>query len=357
MDTRRDYFLTHFQLRNVLACPSRTEAFYPTQYGIQCYNVMARTTKSAIRTTQKSSLTTLAAGYGVLIGGTLNGGYLLKPLDMSSSVNHTEGTITRDPNGLTCHMELCMPKSSGPQVAIASNDSYFRIMDLQTEKFVGVSKQKHAINCTALGPHRRMRAMVGDWRGVDIYDGETGKKVQELKGRETDNGFACAWSEDGWTLATASEDRGVRIWDARKWVDSNGKGNPLCILRSELATARSLHFSPLGSGKPVLVACEEADYINIIDAQMFSDNQRLDVIGELGGASFTNEGQDLNVLVCDPHRGGILQLERTALEAEPAVCRLSRLRPDREENMWYPTQGKTKGLRRNWDFREPLGIF
>ena len=85
-----------------------------------------------------------------------------------------------------------------------------------------------------------------------------------------------------------------------------------------MAGVRGLRFSPVGSGKRVLVAAEEADYINIIDAQNFCSKQSFDIFGEIGGIAFTNGGQDLMALCCDRVRGGLIQLERCRVGAESA---------------------------------------
>lgn len=83
-----------------------------------------------------------------------------------------------------------------------------------------------------------------------------------------------------------------------------------------MAGVRSLRFSPIGSGQRVLVAAEEADFINIIDARTFRSKQTLDIFGEIGGISFANDGQELTVLCCDGVRGGLLQLERCGVGRE-----------------------------------------
>ena len=167
----------------------------------------------------------------------------------------------------------------------------------------------HALNCTALSPDKRLRVMVGDLREVLITDAETGQVLQSLEGHR-DFGFACDWASDGWTIATGNQDKTIRIWDARMWKDTRGESINLAVIRSEMAGVRSLRFSPLGSGKRVLLAAEEADVVNIIDAQTFDTKQTIDVIGELAGVSFTNAGQDAIVLSSDPVRGGIIRLER-----------------------------------------------
>jgi hypothetical protein len=86
-----------------------------------------------------------------------------------------------------------------------------------------------------------------------------------------------------------------------------------------MAGVRSLKFSPAGSGQPVLVAAEDADFINIIDAQTYDSKQTIDIFGNIGGIAFTNEGRDLNVFCCDPARGSLMQFERCGREVEPLL--------------------------------------
>lgn len=77
-----------------------------------------------------------------------------------------------------------------------------------------------------------------------------------------------------------------------------------------MAGVRKLKFSPLGSGKRVLVAAEPADIIDVIDGETFASKQTLSFFGEIGGFDFTNNGQDLIVANCDPSRGGLMAFER-----------------------------------------------
>lgn len=265
------------------------------------------------------ALSALDAGCGVLVGGTFNGDYYVKSLDCDEKTKFTEGQITSDFSGITNHISIYRPRrSSGPVAAIASNDCGFRVIDITTEHIISETMYPFALNCSALSPDHRLRAAVGDHSRVLITNADTGEVLQQLSGHR-DYGFACDWSEDGWTVATGFQDRGVKIWDARKWCNSSGVSTPLCTLRSEMASVRGLRFSPLGSGRSVLVAAEEADYVNLIDAQTFASKQMIDVFGEIGGVSFTNEGQNLNVLCCDTHRGGLLQLERCGGRPEPIL--------------------------------------
>lgn len=331
MSIRKDVCLAHFQLRSVLACPTRTHAYYPTRQGVARMNLASRKSETFMKlrdfSPSSAGVSTVDAGCGVLMCGTFNGDYYMKNLDASDKQAYTEGQITSDISGITNHIKIHKPRRScGPAAAIASNDHGFRLLDLETQKFVQETMYPFALNCTAVSPDRRLRAVVGDHFNVLITNADTGEVLRELGGHR-DYGFACDWSDDGWTVATGFQDMAVKIWDARRWCNSSGISTPLCTVRTEMAGARSLHFSPLGSGPPVLVAAEEADFVNVIDAKTFRYKQEIDIFGEIGGVAFANDGQDLNVLCCDMQRGGLLQLQR---------CRSRRgfLRQYDEESLW-----------------------
>ncbi|KAF1730166.1 putative WD repeat-containing protein C2A9.03 [Beauveria bassiana] len=314
MHIRRDVCLAHFQLRSVLACPTRTHAYYPTPQGIARMNLASGKSETFMNTRDFPAagavISTVDADCGVLMCGTFNGEYCIKRLDAPEKHAYTEGQITSDPGGITNHIKIHKPRRScGPAAAIASNDHGFRLLDLETQTIVQEKRYPFALNCTAVSPDRRLRTVVGDHFNVLITNADTGEVLQELGGHR-DYGFACDWSDDGWTVATGFQDMAVKIWDARRWCNTSGQSTPLCTIRTEMAGARSLRFSPLGSGPPVLVAAEEADFVNIIDAKMFHYRQEIDVFGEIGGIAFANDGQDLNVLCCDSQRGGLLQLQR-----------------------------------------------
>ncbi|KAF5006879.1 hypothetical protein FDECE_6766 [Fusarium decemcellulare] len=335
---RQDVYLAHFQLRSILACPSRTQAYYPGMRGVNRINPVSGKTELALNNSDVTGLgaliSTLDANHGVLLAGTFNGEYYLKNLDSEDKKLWTDGQITQSMGGITNHVQIHMARrSSGPVAAISSNDDGFRVMDLATEKFVMQTRYRFPLNCSRISPDGRLRVMVGDDFKVLITDADTGQIQQELAGHR-DYGFACDWSDDGYTVATGFQDKGVKIWDARRWCDSRGISTPLCTIRSEMAGVRNLRFSPVGSGERVLVAAEEADFVNIINAQTFSTKQTVDVFGEIGGVAFTNDGQDLNMLVSDHHRGGLLQLERCGVGPEPYFRNSWKRFTDLETDQW-----------------------
>lgn len=313
MDLRGDVRLLHFQLRNILGCASRTAAYYPCVSGtIRELDPTTGQSKNAMkfRNTEDAAVSTLTAEEGILMTGGFHGTYRYRSIGTGDDDSCYNGRLTDHVSGITNHVQVhSSRRSSTPLAAFASNDYGFRMVDLARNEIVLDKMYDHALNCTALSPDKRLRVMVGDLREVLITDAETGQVLQSLEGHR-DFGFACDWASDGWTIATGNQDKTIRIWDARMWKDTRGESINLAVIRSEMAGVRSLRFSPLGSGKRVLLAAEEADVVNIIDAQTFDTKQTIDVIGELAGVSFTNAGQDAIVLSSDPVRGGIIRLER-----------------------------------------------
>lgn len=314
---RSDVHLSHFQLRSVLACPSRSQVYYATRRGINRLNPVSKRSDLVMNVrflgSSQRTVTALDATSEVLVGGTFNGDYCIKPIHAEDTQRPSEGQITGDSGSITTHIQIHTPRrSSSPVAAIASNDNGLRMLDLTTEQFISESFYASALNCSAISPDRRLRVLVGDTPNISIVNADTGAVEVTLKGHR-DYGFSCDWSDDGVTVATGFQDKRIKIWDARKWTDSSGNSTPVMSILCELSSARSLKFSPLGSGEPVLVAAEEADYVNIIDGKTFRKKQTIDIFGEVGGVAFAEDGQQLNVLVSDTRRGGLIQFDRCGL--------------------------------------------
>lgn len=323
MDLTQKPHYAHFQLRNLVACTSQNSVYYSGHSKIYQSRPLFRQkhlkldlTDPYVQSANPDAngdtgilITTLAANHGILIAGGFGGEYALSSTTTMSK-GHTEGLITEHGNSITNHIDLIQNRhSSTPQAIISSNDYYIRVLDTETEKFVHEKCFNFSPNCSATSPDSRLRVMVGDKRNVYILNAETSQVLHKLSGH-TDYGFACAWADNGYHVATGNQDKMVRIWDARMWTDSNGKGKVLKTVSSELTAIRSLKFSPVGSGKRVLVAAEQADIINIIDAETYDTKQTLDFYGEILGTSFSPDGQGLFVGVNDPLRGGVMEFER-----------------------------------------------
>ncbi|KAI0442229.1 WD40 repeat-like protein [Xylaria telfairii] len=338
MDLRTDVRLLHFQLRNIMGCASRTAVYYPCISGtVRRLDPTTGIVKTAMRfkTSDDAQVSTLAAEEGMLVTGSFYGTYRYRRLETEDESCYYDGRLTDHTSGITNHVQVNSSRSSStPVAAFASNDYGFRMVDLTRNEIILDKMYDHALNCTALSTDKRLRVMVGDRQDVLITEAETGKILVNLRGHR-DFGFACDWAPDGWTLATGNQDKSIRIWDARMLENSRGESVPVSVIRTEMAGVRSLRFSPLGSGKRLLLAAEEADVINIIDAQTFNSKQTVDVFGELAGVSFTNAGQEVVALSSDPVRGGVLCLSRCDAGAEDTFD----YTPRRYSRDWWRTSG------------------
>ncbi|KAI0200333.1 WD40 repeat-like protein [Astrocystis sublimbata] len=313
MDLRNDVRLLHFQLRNIMGCASRTAVYYPSITGtVRKLDPTTGVVETAMKfkTSEDAQVSTIAAAENMLVAGSFYGTYRYRPLEAEDESRCYDGKLTDHASGITNHVQVHSSRySSTPVAAFASNDYGFRMVDLARNEMILDNMYDFALNCTALSPDKRLRAMIGDLQEVLITDAERGGILEKLEGHR-DFGFACDWAPDGWTVATGNQDKSIRIWDARMWKNSRGESNVVSVIRTEMAGVRSLQFSPLGSGKRLLLAAEEADVVNIIDAQTFNGKQTIDIFGELAGVSFTSGGQEVVALSSDPVRGGVLRLSR-----------------------------------------------
>lgn len=321
MNFKHKIHLSHFQLRNLIACSSRNNVFLAgharviqtnPNYGQRC--IAMNLSEPEVQPTHGPAwaavkISTIAAKHGILIAGGFHGEYGMMALNQPDS-KHVEGLVADHPNCITNHIQINLNRQSGlPEAVIVSNDNGIRTLDCTTNKFTRYHEYEHAINCSAQSPDHRLRVLVGDTCDVMICNAETGEILQKLGGH-CDYGFACDWADNGWHVATGNQDKLVKIWDARMWKKSDGKPNPLATIASTMAGVRSLRYSPLGSGKRVLVASEPADIISVIDAETYESKQTLDMFGEIAGTDFSPDGQSIFVGVHDNLRGGLMEFEK-----------------------------------------------
>lgn len=313
MHLDRKAHLSHFQLRHLICASSKNAVFMASSDRVLCADLESDSEccimdfskpcpESNIHSMQR--VTTLTARHDILVAGGFKGDYALKSLLADDESPHTLGTITHHLNGITNHVHTFLDRRSGlPRAVFSNNDSFVRVLDCQTNRFVHEHDLGWAVNCTATSPDTRLRLIVGDSRSPWIVDAESGDRVAKLP-NHTDFGFACAWSSNGYHMATGNQDRIVQVWDARKW------NKPLHLLATDLAGVRAMEFSPLGGGPPTLALAEPADFVSVVDAQLFEQRQRFEFLGEIGGVSFVPDGSKLFVAVTDDAHGGLVELDR-----------------------------------------------
>lgn len=252
---------------------------------------------------QGASISTLAADSNFSVMGGFCGQYLIKT---SKTGALSSGYITSD---ITTHISIVPPEVSAnpPSIVFSSNDGYLRTLDIGRNKFINEFHTEIPVNCSAYNPQNSsMRLFVGDSDSSAILDTKSGKIIGKLNGH-LDHGFACAWSSDGYTIATGNQDGTVRVYDTR-----NSKTPLRSILSSRMNDAiRSMCFDESGQ---YLAFAEPVDYVSVIETGDFQKQQYLDHFGEIVGIGFTSDGNGigstLTVGVTDPGIGCIVQYER-----------------------------------------------
>lgn len=330
MDMKRRPHFSHFQLRHNLAATSKNAIFYtnrPQQHDavsawdafrsqhktIVCFNPETGTEECAMDVKKRYNkdapkickIHTLTAGNGVLVAGSFEGVYAMKSLSADFESAPVIGTIGTGGDVSTNHIHTHLDRQSGlPRVVFDSNDRSVRILDCTTSNWVACHNYPYQVNCSTTSPDGRLRLLNGDDCKPIVANAETGKTLAKLPGHN-DFGFACDWAPDGITMATGHQDGLVKVWDARKLNQS------IATIAMEQAGCRSLHFSPLGSGKRVLVLAEPADFVHIVDGQTFESKQTIDFFGEISGISMPPDGSKLYIANADAKYGGLMEFERS----------------------------------------------
>ena len=249
-----------------------------------------------------------------MIGG-FDGEYALRRL-ASQDTSTVVGFATRAPNGIINHCDIPYSGKHAYHAVLSCNDNQIRVLDIETNTFLHnpTSGDSHSgqasghsypwpINCTSTSPDGRLRVVVGDTPDVTITNAETGRCERLLKGHY-DFGFACAWSPDGTTVATANQDCLVNIYDTRTWrtlktFEAHGPG---CY--------RSMKFSPVGGGSKCLLLAESADRVTAVNATNYNECQTKTFYGEVAGVDFVPDGSSFWVANSDEKFGGMMNYER-----------------------------------------------
>jgi WD40 repeat protein len=242
----------------------------------------------------------------MIIAGGYRGEYALRDLYSEYGTDPIKGNVSNDRSAMTNHIHTFTSRTSGyPQAVFCSNDKYVRSLDCQTNSFVNIMSYDTVCNCAATSPNGRLRLLVGDFEGSVIADVDSGRTLEHLGGHNA-HGFACAWADDDIHVATAAQDCHILVWDARNWRQ------PLADIACEGTYATSLSFSPVGSGKRLLIAAEAADAVNIIDAETYDSKQVLDFFGDIAGTTLSADGSELFVSNSDREFGGLMSFQRTS---------------------------------------------
>ncbi|KAF2432932.1 WD40 repeat-like protein, partial [Tothia fuscella] len=314
MNMEHRAWIDHYQLRNLMVSTSHSDVYYVARSRIMHTNsssvrascVMDLTdpwTSSSIQAGE-FRVTALASAADILVAGGYRGEYALQNLRSEYGTSPVKGFATHNRAAITNHLHTSTTRTNGsPQAIFCSNDKQVRVLDCFTDTFVNEVQYEDYVNCAATSPNGRLRLLVGDFEGSMIVDADSGRLLKHLDGH-INNAFACAWADDDIHVATAAEDCHILVWDARNW------SKPLGDIANETSHTTSLHFSPLGSGKRLLIAAESADIVNVIDANTYSSKQVLPFFGDIAGVSISVDGSQLLVANGDRKFGGLITYQR-----------------------------------------------
>lgn len=313
MNMNHRAWIDHYQLRNIMISTSHSDVYYVTRSKIMHTNPSSPRASCVMDLTDPATdsipsggfrVTALTSTDNMLIAGGFRGDYALQNLRSEYGTSPEKGFVTRDLGAMTNHLHTSTSRTTGlPQAIFCSNDRYVRALDCNSNTFINEYQYEDSINCAATSPNGRLRVLVGDFQGSIIVDADSGRPLERLGGSTT-NAFACAWADDDRHVATAAEDCHILIWDARNW------SRPVADIANELSHTTSLHFSPVGSGKRLLIAAEAADVVNVIDADTYSRKQVLSFFGDIAGTSLTADGSQLIVANADRKFGGLITYQR-----------------------------------------------
>lgn len=339
MYTKHKASTPHKQLRNLMASKGYNAVVYASDRGADrskvfhyhpfhdmrdCIMDLSTTSNDTVYA-ESVRISTLALSTGdhyrgiCMVGG-FDGEYALRNMlhdaeDRSVIVGHA----TRASYGIINHIDIDYYAHGDEYRAVmACNDNKVRVLDVATNTFLGdpgssasasagsgeLSGHSYPwpVNCTSMCPYGKLRVVVGDTTDVCIVDAENGRCEKILQGHE-DYGFACAWSPDGYYIATANQDRLVKVWDVRSW-------RVVTEFAAHVAGYRSMRWSPVGGGSKCLLLAEPADRVCVVNATTYETMQTHEFYGEIVGLDFHGDGTGFWVANADEKFGGMMEYER-----------------------------------------------
>ncbi len=146
-----------------------------------------------------------------------------------------------------------------------------------------------------------------DDNSIRLWDAQSGKVIRVLK-EHFQRTYSVAWSPVGKTLASGSEDNKVRLWDAES-------GQMKRILKGHSESVRSVAWSPVGK---TLASGSEDNTIRLWDAEsgnvsyvLKGHSDKVDSVAcSPDGKMLASGSQDTTIRLWDPRSGKVIRILR-----------------------------------------------
>ncbi|XP_034582031.1 pre-mRNA-processing factor 19 homolog 2 isoform X2 [Setaria viridis] len=247
----------------------------------------------------RMQICSMAVRDNLMVAGGFRGELVCKYIDQPGVAFCTN--VTDDDDNITNTVDVYESPNGSTRVMAGNNDRVVRVFD--TERFSVLSHFAFpwSVNDTLASPDGKLVAVLGDSSDCVIADLQSGKEIASLKGH-LDYSFSSAWHPDGRVLATGNQDTTCRLWDVRNLSRS------LAVLKGRIGAVRGLKFSSDGR---FLAMAEAADFVHVYDSHAgYSEEQEIDIFGEIAGVSFSPDAEALFVGVADRTYGSLIEFGR-----------------------------------------------
>jgi WD40 repeat protein len=278
----------HFQLRNLLAAPTKNDVFYYAQDSIRHWSPITHefTHIFDLDNTSGNNVFSLAASKNYVAFGEGVGNYNICNINQPSLKKYeTIPRINRsDPQAFSIdytinYLKFVNNRTGNEELIIASNDFYCRFTDMNTFEYSYEYKDVKPINCASLRNDGKTLLVVGDSKKSKLIDISSNRVIKEIE-EHYDYLFSCEWSPNGNYFVTGGQDKCTRLYDCRNMSHS------LNVLPMNISSVRSMRFT---DDNQYLAVAEQIDYVHIYDAAsgLFLREQVIDFFTDIAGICFT----------------------------------------------------------------------